>query len=111
VFYDSFIKLCEEIGISPTRVVVESGLSKGSFTRWKDGGEPRNEAKKRMADIMGITVPELMAGEIKKPAIENDDGISNAEAEFIKVWRQVPEDKRQMLQDMIIADLKSKGLL
>ena len=76
MLYDNFVSLCEAAGISPTRVLTELGISRGSLTRWKDGGEPRNETKKQIADYFGITVAELMSeesGKTKKPATERDE--------------------------------------
>lgn len=50
MFYDNFIDLCETAGESPSRVLTALGISKGSLSRWKDGGEPLNETKKKIAD-------------------------------------------------------------
>jgi len=99
------------MGYSPSRVLDQAKLSRGSLARWKNGGEPLNEAKKRIADVFNITVPELMSGEIKKPATSEGDEQKRAEDEFLEVWRLVPNENKKILQDMIVADLKNKGLL
>lgn len=65
MFYDNFLRLCEDRGVSPTRVLTNLGISKGSLSRWRDGGEPLNETKKKIADYFGITVRQLMDGEIE----------------------------------------------
>ena len=102
MFYDNFIKLCEEIGLSPSRVVVQAGLSKGSIARWKDGGAPLNEAKKRIAEVMGISIPELMSGQIEKPAIQKDDGqVETFKRLFMQVKDQDRLDIIQKMLDMI----------
>lgn len=66
MFYDNYLKVCEDVGVSPTRVLEELGISKSSYGHWKKGGEPLNETKKKIADYFRITVAELMSGEIKK---------------------------------------------
>ena len=74
MFYDNFLRLCEDRGVSPTRVLTNLGISKGSLSRWRDGGEPLNETKKKIADYFGITVRQLMDGEIENaPAPEQSE--------------------------------------
>lgn len=76
MFYDNYLKVCEAKGVSPTRVLDDLGISKSSYGHWKKGGEPLNETKKKIADYFGITVAELMSGEIKKSpakAAEDDE--------------------------------------
>lgn len=104
MFYDNFIKLCEEIGLSPTRVVVQAGLSKGSISRWKEGGEPLNEAKKRIADILGVTVPELMSGEKKKPASYGE--LSERDVMVLESFKQLTDDNKALVS-ALIARLRS----
>jgi transcriptional regulator with XRE-family HTH domain len=80
VFYDNFLRLCEDRGVSPTRVLTNLGISKGSLSRWRDGGEPLNETKKKIADYFGITVRQLMSGEIENaptPVKSEDDELED----------------------------------
>lgn len=105
MFYDNFIRLCEEKGISPTRAVVKAGLSKGSLTRWKDGGQPLNEAKAKLAEVLGVSISELRDGEKEKPTdnrelFDIDKGISDG-------FKQLTEAERfEVLA--LIAEIKSR---
>lgn len=72
MFYDNFMKLCEEKGYSPSRVLTELGISRGSLGRWKDGGMPRNEYKKKIADYLGVSVQELVSGQKEEPCTNED---------------------------------------
>lgn len=63
MFYDNYIKVCQNHGVSPTRVLKDLGISKSSYAHWKKGGEPLNETMKKIADYFGITVTELLSGE------------------------------------------------
>lgn len=65
MFYDNYLKICEERGVAPTRVLVDLGISKSAISNWKNGGEPSNRTKKAIADYFGITVRQLMDGEIE----------------------------------------------
>lgn len=76
MFVDVFEKLCEENGIAPSRVLDNLGITRSAYSRWSKGGSPSNETKKKIADYFGITVSELMSGEIKKSpakAAEDDE--------------------------------------
>ena len=66
MFYDRFLNLCEKYGVSPSRALTDMGISKGSLSRWKEGGKPLNENKKLIADFFGITVAELLEEPAKK---------------------------------------------
>lgn len=89
MFVDVFEKLCEENGIAPSRVLDNLGITRSAYSRWSKGGSPSNETKKKIADYFGITVAELMSGEIKKaPAkAEADDELM----ELLQDFKDNPE--------------------
>jgi len=98
VFYDSYVKICEIRGISPTRVLNELKISKSSFGHWKAGGEPLNETKKLIASYFDITVSELTSGEIKeKPATNESDGLSDIDKEIMDVVKQLSYERKELL--------------
>lgn len=67
MFYDNFLKLCNQRGISPTAAVVEMGFQKSVVTRWKKS-IPTDANKLKIAQYFGITVDELMHEQKEKPA-------------------------------------------
>lgn len=74
MFYDNFVRLCNERGVSPSVVAVKVGVDKSAATRWSRGAEPRYPTMMRLADYFGVTVKEL-SGEIEtKP--QNEDATS-----------------------------------
>jgi len=73
VFYDGFINICRHEGVSPTRVLTTLNISKGSLSRWRNGGSPTNETKKKIADYLQISIAELEAGKIEKPIANESD--------------------------------------
>lgn len=77
-------------GYSPTRVLTALGISRGSLSRWREGGEPRNEYKKAIADYLGVTVPELVSGETKKPITKSDE-LDDEMAELLEEVRKNPD--------------------
>lgn len=70
MFYDGFSKTCNKFGVSPTKVLIALDISKSGLTRWKNGGSPTNETKKKIADYFDISVDELETGEIKTAPAE-----------------------------------------
>ncbi len=54
MFYDNFIKLCDRFGASPSRVLLDIGMSKSTLTNWKAGGAPFNETKKKIAEYFNV---------------------------------------------------------
>lgn len=113
MFYDNFIKQCELKGISPSRVLDSLIISRGSLGRWKNGGEPRNEAKKKIAEYFGITVAELVSGtkienpgasdevadlekaKKEKPITNSDDGLEENVRLFLKLD---PDERKAVLR-------------
>lgn len=57
MFYDRFVIVCENAGVSPSKVLTDLDISKGSLSRWKEGGGLTNET------VLGAnnTVPAIKA--------------------------------------------------
>ena len=60
MFWDNFIKLCEQINKSPTAVISELGISRGSVTHWKAGKVPHHATLLKIADYFNVTVDYLL---------------------------------------------------
>lgn len=79
MFFDVYVKACEEYGVAPTTVLQELGISKSAYTGWKSGGEPTNRTKKQLADYFGVSVAEFMKGKVgktKMPVTNEDDELN-----------------------------------
>jgi len=106
MFYDSFINLCEIRGVSPTRVLVELNLSKGSLSRWRNGGQPRNEIKKKIADYFDITVYELLNDTKKARPQKSEDELLNEE--LIRLLRNLEPNQVQRVRDFVQGIIASR---
>lgn len=60
MFYDTFVKLCEQADKSPSRVLGELGISTGSLGRWRNGVMPGAESLIALADYFGCTTDYLL---------------------------------------------------
>lgn len=54
MFYDEYIRLCNEKGMSPTAVAKESGLSGAHVTKWKNGSTPTDATIYKICDYFGL---------------------------------------------------------
>jgi transcriptional regulator with XRE-family HTH domain len=59
VFYDNFIKLCNENKKIPSAVARDLGLSSAAVSKWKDGAVPRRTTIQKVADYFGVTYDSL----------------------------------------------------
>lgn len=60
MFWENFLFLCNERGISPNGVCAELNLSNATATKWKNGAVPRASTLKRVADYFGVTTDKLL---------------------------------------------------
>jgi transcriptional regulator with XRE-family HTH domain len=57
--YKAFERICAERGVAPSRVAKDLGMSSGSASFWKKGGNPSEKTVRRLADYLGVTVADL----------------------------------------------------
>lgn len=63
MFYDTFVKLCDEKGVKPTNVIETLGFSSGNMSRWKGGQEPGRKSLCKVAEYFGVTTEYLLGKE------------------------------------------------
>lgn len=63
MFYDQFIKLCDERGLKPTPTVKKMGLSPGNMKRWESGAAVNSETLEKCAAFFGVPVDYFFEGE------------------------------------------------
>lgn len=64
MFYDKYVELCKQKGVTPTAAALEIGLSKATPTKWKRSGyTPSGDNLKKIAVYFGITESELLSDE------------------------------------------------
>lgn len=85
MFYDRFVQICSQRGISPSRAATEAGLSKSTVSKWKStpDAEPTGNAIKKLAEYFGITIAELMGEKTEKaPTANGERQVSDADLKF-----------------------------
>lgn len=74
MFKKNFIRLCSDIGESPSFVCQQIGISSAAFSQWNDKTIPRKVTQQRIADYFGITVEELLEDD-PVPSVRVNNGI------------------------------------
>lgn len=121
MFYDIYVKLCKERGISPSKAAEEISINKASVTSWKKRGyTPRAEILQRIADYFGVTVDYLLgnvsepflsvdkkgilhidddafAGMKKKTTLVSEDGLDEQDRQLVELMKKLSVDQKQFL--------------
>lgn len=62
MFYDRFIQLCKEKGVSPSKAAAEMGMNRSIVTFWKKGTIPKMDTLNRIATYFDVSVDYLAGG-------------------------------------------------
>lgn len=63
MFWDQFIKLCNDNHTRPNPVAKELGFSSGVVTKWKNGSLPQTEALIKISQHFKVSIDYLINGE------------------------------------------------
>lgn len=110
MFWQNFVRLCAEIGESPSSVAINSGATKstGTVSAWKKGAIPNKRAQKLLAEYFHISISELV-GEKTEPATLSVDGLSESEREVIELLRNLPEPIRSATYSSVKSFLENQS--
>lgn len=62
MFYERFVQLCKQRGISTSKAAIDAGLSKSTVTKWKKdpSTKPSGNVIDKLCRYFGISVSELL---------------------------------------------------
>lgn len=66
MFYDNFIRLCKQKGVTPSAVMRTIGLNKSSASYWKKGSTPSSDTLRKLADYFGVSM-DYLSGNVWNP--------------------------------------------
>lgn len=106
MFYDRFVYLCKQKGISPTRAALDAGISKSLVTKWKTNNvkDPSPDVLRKLSKYFNITVAELMGEETEKtPTVSGEPEIDMSEIDiaFYGGYKELSEDDQKVIRDMV----------
>lgn len=104
--YNTIMRLCDEKGIKGGRMCTDIGMSKGILTDLKMGRQTGVSAAnaKKIAAYFGVTVGYLLGEEETKKS-PDELRLTEGEKLLIDLFRKVPEDRQQLVIQMIRAAL------
>ena len=92
MFYDVFMKLCENKGVTPAKVAKETGINPQTISMWKtQGSTPNSKTMAKIAEYFDVSVRFLLGGDEKENQIKistNQGDLSVRELEYISASLQ-----------------------
>lgn len=76
MFWDNFVKLCNQKNMKPNNVAKELGIPSGSVTDWKNGRVPRSTTLQKIADYFNVSTNDLLGKSDQKenkPSAESEE--------------------------------------
>ena len=90
-------KACANKGITIAELERETGIGNGVISRWQSAkGSPQIHSLVLIANALDAPF-ELIAFSKEKTAPTSEDGFSNKEKEFIRLFRQLPTEKQNLI--------------
>lgn len=112
-FYDNFLEMCKERGVSPSRALIEAGLSKSLNSKWANNPftTPNGETLTRLAAYFGCPVTalsrEIILAEEDQAALceifENECQMRGITTGFAIVQAKIRKDFFPRLQSRLLS--------
>jgi transcriptional regulator with XRE-family HTH domain len=109
ILYDRIIDKCKEKGISGSRMCLDLGMSKSTLSDLKSGRKKgvNAETAQKIASYLGVSVGYLLGEEAKKEQPIEIDGLSEKRRALMQFAMEVPEDKAEMILQVMKTILKN----
>ena len=108
MFFDNFVRLCEQKGVKPSRALTEAGVPKSAYSYWRteagagNDAKPTNQNAVKLAQYFGVTVDYLFTGEQKENPPQQPQSEVDAAVERIKrKLESMPKEQREALMNLI----------
>lgn len=76
MFYDIYVGLCAQKGVSLSKAAEENGLSRTSVVKWKNGSMPNGSTLQKLAQYFGVSLDYFLDAkprEEKTPTLNRRD--------------------------------------
>ena len=108
MFFDNFVRLCEQKGVKPSRALTDAGVPKSAYSYWRaeagigNDAKPTNQNAVKLAQYFNVSVDYLLTGEQKEnppqqPQSEVDADIKWIEQKLV----EMSKEKREALMKLI----------
>lgn len=96
-FYEKFVKLCADNGVTPNAVTTAIGLSNATATGWKNGKEPTLLNKRKVADYFGVELSYFS----NSPLSEALTSLRDCDRALLEVSKTMKEDDVYRIRDFL----------
>ena len=108
MFFDNFVRLCEQKGVKPSRALTEAGVPKSAYSYWRTEASSGNDAKPtnqnavKLAQYFNVTVDYLLTGNQKENPPQQPQSEVDAAVERIRRKHEsMPKEQRESLKNLI----------
>lgn len=108
MFFDNFVRLCEQKGVKPSRALTEAGVPKSAYSYWRteagagNDAKPTNQNAVKLAQYFNITVDYLLTGDQKENPPQQPQSEVDAAVERIRrKLESMPKEQREALMNLI----------
>ena len=108
MFFDNFVRLCEQKGVKPSRALTEAGVPKSAYSYWRTEAGAGNEAKPtnqnavKLSQYFNVTVDYLLTGNQKENPPQQPQSEVDAAVERIRrKLESMPKEQREALMNLI----------
>lgn len=104
VFYDRFVYLCKQKGVTPSRAALDAGISKSLVTKWKTNNvsDPSPEVLRKLATYFNLSLSELLGEDAEKAPTETGerDILDEVDVAFYGDYKELTEDDKETIRAM-----------
>lgn len=108
MFFDNFVRLCEQNGVKPSRALTEAGVPKSAYSYWRteagagNDAKPTNQNAVKLAQYFDVTVDYLLTGNQKENPPQQPQSEVDAAVERIRrKLESMPKEQREALMNLI----------
>ena len=108
MFFDNFVRLCEQKGVKPSRALTDAGVPKSAYSYWRteagagNDAKPTNQNAVKLAQYFDVTVDYLLTGEQKENPPQQPQSEVDAALERIRrKLESMPKEQREALMNLI----------
>ena len=108
MFFDNFVRLCEQKGVKPSRALTEAGVPKSAYSYWRteasagNYAKPTNQNAVKLAQYFDVTVDYLLTGNQKENPPQQPQSEVDAAVERIRrKLESMPKEQREALMNLI----------
>lgn len=108
MFFDNFVRLCEQKEVKPSRALTEAGVPKSAYSYWRreassgNDAKPTNQNAVKLAQYFNVSVDYLLTGEQKENPLQQPQSEVDADIKWIEQKLvEMPKEKREALMKLI----------